>query len=391
MRISEKCVSAAIVAGLLLVLAALAQAWAVRLERESAVRMAPQTSYQRDQGAALERATFSQPDILPLYGSSELEIDVPDRASDFFRDAPDGFQVCPIGRRGASPLLLLEKVAATRRAPACGKVVVLISPVWFLSRGATLSTYAGNFSALQGMELIYKAPLSPALRRDIARRMLDYPQTLAATPILDRGVRAAARNDTLAGRMSYALLLPLGLMETKVMEMQDHFESVREVLAAPRGPAPARARFQLNWPALMAASSAEAPALHDADPPGKRAEMLDTTWRGIGDMPTSTEWEDLELLLRTCRELRAQPLLLDIPWDAPYYDNSGVNAGIRAGYYERLHSLARKYDVPAATFQDHEYDMNFLYDRHSHLSAKGWIFFNRDIDAFWKGLDLPDR
>ena len=375
-------------------LAALAEAWAVRLERRNAASMASDASYQRDQGVALARAVLARPEILLLYGSSELEMDIPNRSSEFFRDAPDGFTVCPVGRRGASPLLLLEKVAAAGRAPASGKAVVLISPVWFLSRGATLSTYAGNFSALHGMELIFKAPISPGLRRDIARRMLDYPQTLTTTPILEQGVRAAARIDTAAGRTSYSLLRPLGLMETTVMEMQDHFESVREILRTPQVPsvpAPQSVRAALDWDRLIATANAQAPPLHEVDPPDQRAKLLATTWRGIGDMPASSEWRDLELLLRTFGELHVQPLLLDIPWYAPYYDDSGVNAVIRGAYYSRLQSLADKYRVPIATYQDHEYDSNFLYNRHSHPSAKGWMFFNRDMDAYWRGLPLPGR
>jgi len=355
--------------------------------------MAVGASYQRDLGVALARAAFRQPGILPLYGSSELEIDVPNRAPDFFSNAPDGFRVCPLGRRGASPLLLLERVAGAGRAPAGGKAVVLISQVWFLSRGATLSTYAGNFSALQAMELIFKAPLSAELRRDIARRMLDYPETLAGTPVLEQGVRAAAHIDTPAGRIAYWLLLPLGRMETKVMEMQDHLESMREVGGAPSTPSPAPLPPAApDWTRLIAAADAQArPLTAGAETLAAEPKRLAGVWRGIKAMPDCTEWQDLDLLVRTFRELHIEPLLLDIPWFAPYYDQCGVNAGIRDSYYARLRSLAAKYQVPVATYQDHEYDLNFLYDPHSHLSAKGWIFFNRDMDAFWRGLPVPDR
>ena len=176
-------------------------------------------------------------------------------------------------------------------------------------------------------------------------------------------------------------------MATKVMEMQDHFESVREVLARPAASASPHARSGLDWDRLVAAANVAAPIVHEADPLDAAGE-----WLGVNQMPGSTEWQDIELLLRTFRELGVRLLLLDIPWYAPLSDEPGVNAGIRdAYYYSRLRSVADKYGVPIATFQDHEYDLNFLRDSRSHLSAKGWIFFDRDMDAFWRGLPLSDH
>ncbi len=351
--------------------------------------MAPERSLQRDLGVALTRAAFSRPDILPLYGSSELEIDIPGRASDFFRSAPDGFTICPIGQKGASPLILTEKLAAAGQAPAAGKVAVLISPTWFLCRGESLSSYAGNFSALQGMELMFKAPLSPGLRRDIARRMLDFPTTLAGNPLLEQAIRSVAQNDTPAGRSAYALILPRGLMETKVMEMQDHYEAMRDVLTSSSGPTSPGSTAQIDWDHLIARANATSPVAQLPDIPSQQPQTLASIWQGVGQMPNCTEWQDLDLLLRTMQELHIQALLLDIPWYASYYDSKGVGAGIRDTYYARLQSLADKYHTPLATFQDHEYDPNFLLDSRSHISAKGWMLFNRDIDAFWRGRPLP--
>lgn len=349
--------------------------------------MASDISHQRDLGVALARAALRRRDVLPLFGSSELEMNVPDRASEFFRYESDGFTVCPMGRRGASPLLLVEKAVALDQPPASGKAVVLLSQTWFLAPSENLENYAGNFSALQGLEVIYRAPISSGLRRDIALRMLDYPETLSGTPILDQGVRAASQLDSATGRLSYALLLPLGLMETTVMEMQDHFESVREVLTPAPTPSSAPTYFGMKWNGRVAGASAHSPVFHEF-----KAPDLASVWRGVSEMPASTEWKDLDLMLRTFQEMHVNTLLLDIPWSASHYDQLGVNATIRDKYYySRLRAVSATYQVALANFQDHEYDANFLNDPHSHPSAKGWAFFNRDIDAFWHGLPLPDH
>ncbi|MDB6155227.1 MAG: hypothetical protein JWL90_3680, partial [Chthoniobacteraceae bacterium] len=39
---------------------------------------------------------------------------------------------------------------------------------------------------------------------------------------------------------------------------------------------------------------------------------------------------------------------------------------------------------------DHEEDPKFLVDHHDHLSARGWIYYDEVIDAFFHNrLDLP--
>ncbi|MHA3771825.1 D-alanyl-lipoteichoic acid biosynthesis protein DltD [Verrucomicrobiota bacterium sgz303538] len=58
------------------------------LERHYIHALAPQVLRVKDQGEVLQREAFAQPDILPLYGSSELVKPIPDKASVFFRKYP---------------------------------------------------------------------------------------------------------------------------------------------------------------------------------------------------------------------------------------------------------------------------------------------------------------
>ena len=59
----------------------------------------------------------------------------------------------------------------------------------------------------------------------------------------------------------------------------------------------------------------------------------------------STEWTDLELLLRGVRELGAEPLLLSMPIKGVYYEYLGIGAQARRVYYRRLVALAGNYRV----------------------------------------------
>jgi poly-D-alanine transfer protein DltD len=59
----------------------------------------------KNQGTALQRAAFEAGGLLPLYGSSELNMlrpyNRPYHPTNFFRDRPSGFSVLPVGNARA--------------------------------------------------------------------------------------------------------------------------------------------------------------------------------------------------------------------------------------------------------------------------------------------------
>src|SRR6188768_2322783 len=101
------------------------------LERHWIHTLAPQPSSLKNQGTALQSAVFARPDLLPLYGSSELLKRVPDRASVFFASYPTNFAVSPVGKGGCTSLVMLQKIGASASAKPGRKVAVILSPTWF--------------------------------------------------------------------------------------------------------------------------------------------------------------------------------------------------------------------------------------------------------------------
>ena len=94
---------------------------AIQLERKTVHWVAPKDFFIKNQGLAFERAAARRPDILLLYGSSELTDPIPNRASDFFSSAPTGFQVCPVGKAGTTSLIILQKPAHWARSCVAAK------------------------------------------------------------------------------------------------------------------------------------------------------------------------------------------------------------------------------------------------------------------------------
>jgi D-alanine transfer protein len=96
-------------------------------------------------------------------------------------------------------------------------------------------------------------------------------------------------------------------------------------------------------------------------------------------------WADLELLLRTLAKIRAKPLLISMPMDGQFYDQEGVSPLAREAYYKRLRMLARQYHVALVEFEKHDEDPGFLDNQHTHLTGKGWMFYDRALDNFFHG------
>ncbi len=102
-------------------------------ERTTIVSTASESFRLKNQGLAFQRAAARSPNVLPIYGSSELLVPaVPERGNNFFRTAPTGFQLSPVGSGGADTLIAAEKIGALGSALRGKKLAISLSPGWFL-------------------------------------------------------------------------------------------------------------------------------------------------------------------------------------------------------------------------------------------------------------------
>jgi D-alanine transfer protein len=102
-------------------------------------------------------------------------------------------------------------------------------------------------------------------------------------------------------------------------------------------------------------------------------------------MDASPGWIDFELLLRTLARVHAQPLVLSMPLAGDFLDERGISRSARENYYAKLRALVERYHFPLVEFKAHDEDPTFLYLRKSHLTAKGWIYYDRALDDFFQG------
>ncbi|MEA3210686.1 MAG: D-alanine transfer protein [Chthoniobacter sp.] len=377
--------AAAAALGLGAVLLAVVFGIARHLENRYFDALVPQTSALKNQGLFLQRQAFVRSGILPLYGSSELVKSISDKASIFFKRYPTDFTVSPVGKAGTTSLIVAEKLAAVGPQLRGRKVAVSLSPSFFFTHALNSRAYAGNFSPLLASEGVFASELSPELRRDLARRMAQFPATLRSRPLLNFAVKRLSA-DTPRDRLLYRLALPFGLAANAVVRVQDDLETGLYIAAhARRLKTPPRRETALSWDRLVelweSRSTPFRPRGEDRVIKADKPISEDADF--VAAIERSTEWADLELLLRTLRELGAQPLILSIPINGVYFDQLGVTAAARQRYYDLLEAVGQREHVAVVDFRDHELDAKFFADTHDHLSPKGWIYFDEALDEFF--------
>lgn len=352
---------------------------AIYLEERTIHSTAPKDFFIKNQGLAFERAAARAPDILLLYGSSELNDPIPNRASDFFSKEPTGFEVCPVGKAGTTSLIILQKLGALGSDLRGRKVAVSLSASSFLTPAGRPGFYAGNFSASAASGTLFGNALDLNLKTEIAKRMLQFPDTLGKDGLL----RLAA--DRLASgrpidRVILMAMWPLGKLQNVILDLQDHFEALVYILAGGK-PIPHWLR-PLNSPKLhsVKATDSKTAGTLTNESPDAIHRGRDAVFRAR--VAAASEWTDLELLLRTLTELGARPLILSTPIDVSAA--RGVSRSARQVYYDRLRELAQRYHFPLIEFEQHDADPAFLIGHREHPTPRGWMVYNRALDDFFR-------
>src|SRR5581483_4560488 len=193
-----------------------------QMEAGAARALAPTLLPQKRLGSALQQAALGQPDLLPIYGSSELRRGGKERPAAVFRDEPTGFQVFQVGNGGESALNHLLELSALGDQLQGKKVVISFTPGPLLRDRDWRLYFRDNFAPLHAYELVFTSDVDPEIKRSVARRLLEFPKTLAGDPLLGFAVTHLA-GDRLEDRVLYALARPLGVIETFILRLQDHW------------------------------------------------------------------------------------------------------------------------------------------------------------------------
>jgi D-alanine transfer protein len=374
--------------GLAAIILFAAQRVLIHFEHATIVSTAPESFMLKNQGLAFQRAGAHSPNVLPIYGSSELLVPAaPERGSIFFRTAPTGFQLSPVGSGGANPLIMLQKVGALGSALRGKKVAFSLSPGWFCTAKPGSQGYKGNFSPMAATEMVFGAALDFDLKREIASRMLQFPSTLEQRPFLQFALERLASGRGI-DRIVFCAIWPAGKIQSALFELEDHLAAVHHIRYQTKQ-SPRLHSETVDWPQFIAKASKARPVdSGNIQQPSRFDRKITPGSRDVGfrsGIKSSPAWVDLDLLLRCLATVQARPLILSMPLPGDFYDHAGVSRSARDDYYAKLRALVERYHFPVVEFQEHDEDPAFLIRHQSHLTAKGWAYYDRALDDFFHG------
>lgn len=356
--------------------------------------------HQRNFGEALQKTTLQQNDLLLLAGSSELFVEITpinDAAFHIFRTYPTGFMVDEMALLNITSLNISQDFAALGPELGGKKVVFSFTPRMFTAPEVGTAPYAGDFSNLHALELVYSPYLTEDLKIRAAKRMLMYPDTLKKDGVLLFGLETLA-GDSPVDRLLYGLAFPIGWLDIGITRLQDHWEVLNYIWGNPKLAQKVTNKPQtIDWTALISQAEIEQKKVSASNPYG----VNDSVWTqlyskskilksGSGDakfldeIKKSQEWIDFDIALETLKQMGADPLILCRPFNGPLWEAiMGVSSSARQEFYAMLEQEVQKYGMKLVDFKEYDTDPYFGYDISSHMSPKGWLIVDETLDNFF--------
>lgn len=357
---------------------------------------------QKRNGVALQRLAFETDDLLPIYGSSELNI--PDRykASKIFMLYPTGFNVFTLAGDGAEPLEYLQMLADVGPDIRGKQVVISLSPNFFIEATMTEDTFRANFSRLHAYGFVF-ADLPWSLKERVAQRILDHPITLQDDPLLTLVLQTLSKGNPLH-RAAFLALMPIAKLQETILQVQDHYATLSYIWNHPEIKTDVTRRPQdLNWSVLLSHAKPYAARHATNNPFGIMNTEWKIAWKALAarhhndsndagflrSLDRSHGWGDLVLLSETLKSMGAKPLFISLPLHQKFWAYRGVSASALYQYYDKINALAAEQQVPLVTFREFQNDQYFLRDPGAHLSAEGWVYYSKVLDTFFHNQPLP--
>lgn len=352
------------------------------------------------QGTILQRKALETPNLTMVYGSSELG--AAGSWSEFYPNAlfagkPTGFLPFLVGRGGCQDLLHVLNTAAQGDALRGKKVAVILSSQWFTPQGITLDYMAANFSPLQAYRMLFNPTLNLKTKRQVADRLLQFPEVFKDYPVLSKMLSYYGRPDAKA-RWLTAVYMPLARIEMASLELQDAAKTIRYLqqtkpkAAAMEQEIKEAAKTPLKpWDQLREEAAQKAKAAVTTNSFGimdsyyneyvkpNLASSQNSAARAT--LYPSPEYNDLRLLCNVLQQEGAKPLFVIVPVNGFWYDYTGFPKSERDSYYKRVKQMIQDQGFAVADFSNHEYDMYFLKDI-MHMGMKGWVNLDEALDRF---------
>lgn len=324
-----------------------------------------------------------------LYASDNLAY-----PSVLFNQGYSDFNMVLVGAGAMQSLSHAINLGALQNNIKNNKVVLILSPQWFTSGHLSPEAFSNRFSELNYIEFLQNDNISLETKRKISERVNEL--LISDPTVLERIQRYEAIH--LDGEKNLFNLLEL-YSYSAFRNAKVTFELLEEVN---------NRNDSANYNCYVEADKidyynlrCEAVKLGEMsctnNDYGIEDEYYETYIRekyanykdssSKASFLVSQEYDDLKLFLDVCKEMKIDPLIVNIPVNGRWYDYVGFSNADRNMYYHNICSICEEYGVQIADFSDKEYELYFLKDI-MHLGWKGWGYLNEAVYDFYKGKKM---
>lgn len=355
----------------------------------------------RVRGLALNLAALRRTSSIPVFGSSELSVDVRFRADRFFGDRAPEHPMHVMAGGGVVLLNHVVEVGALASTLRDRSSILFLAPVEIIMAQERRSWFfAGNFSRLQTATVLANDMLSDTLRRDIASLLARYPSALAMDPVVAGAARLTRGDASRSERLLAEALRPALALDAAWLRESDFIRSASELPhSADRRPSidslVRSASDTVAWDALTAVAHAQWEKNSRSNaygfPDGMWQKMMAREAKGqrlqygaqfAAQITSPIAWQELSVLLRTLSAAHSQPLVVCLPMAGRYMEATGATPATRAAFYARLQAMTSAAGVTLIDFRTKDLVPGLLDGIENHLSPEGWLLVDRAIASY---------
>ncbi|PTJ98836.1 D-alanyl-lipoteichoic acid biosynthesis protein DltD [Mammaliicoccus sciuri] len=312
----------------------------------------------------------------PIFGSSELEKQDIFHPAYILNDKKAKLQPYLIGTGGSTDLIHAINMGSQAHNLKGKKIAIIISPQWFTNHGLTNDNFSARFSPLQADYLFKNKVLSPEIKDRFAKRLAQFKQ-LKSDPYL-KSVIGKENHHYDEGTF-------MNDFENNIYEKHDALKSIFGQEKAKLHRKEHHHFNHMNWNDLKLYAS-EYGAQHSRT---NKFGMNDKYWHLLKQQRKrynrnyefnmhSKEFDDLQLLIDTLKEAKADPLFIVIPANGKWYDHIHVDKEKREAVYEKINHMIQKNDMKVYDLTDKEYEPYVITDA-VHIGWKGWVYINEQM------------
>lgn len=312
----------------------------------------------------------------PIMGSSELEKPDIFHPAHILNDKNAKLKPYLIGTAGSTDLMHAIDAGSQSQNLKGKKIAIIISPQWFTNRGITNDNFSARFSPLQANELFMNEHLSPELKNKFAKRLTDFKE-LKSDSYLKSVIKAKDHQYNEGTFMNN--------FEYSIHEKHDALKSIFGKESSPLEERHSDKLAKMDWKEMRSYASEYGEEHSTSNKYGmkneywkllkKQQRRFDRSYEFNKD---SVEFQDLQLLIDTLKEAKADPLFVVIPANGKWYDHIGVEKNKREAVYRKINDTITSNDMKVYDLTDKEYEPYVITDA-VHIGWKGWVYINEQM------------